>query len=95
MMPKASAASVPTFTRRCQSARSAVLLRRGSMTTSWAPRSRARSTSGQMWTLVVRRSAPQDMTRSDSTTVSGSAPPTLPQAASHPASAAESHTVPA
>jgi hypothetical protein len=48
-----------------------------------------------MWTLVVRRSAPQEMTRSDSVTVSGSAPPTLPHAASQPASAQESQTVPA
>src|SRR3990172_6336328 len=87
MRPRARAASVPTLTATCQSARAAVGLRRGSMTTRAAPAARARATTGQRWTLVVRRSAPHAMMRSDSAALSGSAPPTLPSAASQPASA--------
>ena len=79
----------------CQSAFCAERVRRGSMTTSGTPRLRTASTFAQKCTLVATRSAPQQTTRSDSTTASGSAPPIGPTVTSHAASQQLSHTVPA
>jgi hypothetical protein len=92
--PRASAASVPIRGARCQSACAAVRLRRGSMTTSGVPAARTFSTRAQKCTFVVTRSALQAITRSESSTVSGSAPPTAPSVACHAASEQLSQTVP-
>ncbi len=95
MMPSANAASVPMRIGMYQSATCADRVRRGSITTSGTPRLRTCSTFAQKCTLVANRSAPQQITRSDSTTDSGSAPPIGPTVASHAASLQLSHTVPA
>ena len=78
----------------CQSAWAAVRLRRGSITTSCAPRRRASSTFAHAWTAVVTRSALHETIRSESSIASGSAPPTGPQVASHATSAHVSQMVP-
>ena len=95
MTPSAKAASVPIRIGRCQSASRAVRLRRGSMTTSFVPRRRTASSFAQKCTLVATRSAPQEMTRSEWTTASGSAPPIGPTVMSQAVSQQVSHTVPA
>ena len=73
-MPSASAASVPGRGARCQSAFSAVRERKGSMTTSRAPRRRASSTNGQRCTLELTMLAPQARISRACTTASGSKP---------------------
>ena len=94
-MPQASAASVPMRIGRCQSARAAVWLRRGSITTSFTPVLRTVSSNAQKWTFTAIRSQPQAITRSECTTASGSVPPTGPQVMSQAVSQQVSQTVPA
>ncbi len=96
MTPSASAASVPILMGRWRSAALALRVRRGSITTIGTPRFfLCSSASAQKCTLVAARSAPHEITRSECTTSSGSAPPTGPTVTSHAVSQQVSHTVPA
>ncbi len=58
----------------CQSARSAVGVRSGSMTTSGAPAARASSMNGQSWIEVASTFAPHSTTRRASGIASGGGP---------------------
>src|SRR5438874_2431113 len=84
MTASASAPSVPGRTARCSSACTAVGVRYGSMTTTWAPRCRACLTS--VITLIVEYAAltPQSTTRSAPTICSESLPVTCPTVARQP-----------
>ena len=73
-IPSASAASVPGRMAMCQSARLAVRVRIGSMTTTFAPRLRASATNFHMWMFVLMRLQAQMTMYRECTKLSGSMP---------------------